>query len=176
MNLVYNLEDKLFWIHNFLPIDEYKKIHNEVFKQRKLLPYKKVNDSWDKGLINNQRNIPKTVFIEHDYFNLYKTLLLQQSFIKLDNKNFNFTLTSMENGSGVNWHSDGFYKYGITFYINKRWNHQWGGEFMFSHNNTNSFLPIVGNSVIIIKTPIFHKVNTVISTIIPRMSIQSFIR
>ena len=35
MNLVYQLEDKLFWIHNFLPQSFYKDLHNLVFKGHK---------------------------------------------------------------------------------------------------------------------------------------------
>ena len=175
MKLVYNLEDKLFYIQNFLPNHEYKRIHNEVFKSRKQLKYNKVDTYWEKELINNLKNIPKTVTIKQEYFNFYKTLLLHQPFVKIDKKDFGFKLTSMENGSGINWHGDGIYNYGITFYVNKIWNEQWGGEFMFHHNNTKGYLPIVGNSVIIIKTPMKHKVNTVLSPIIPRMTIQSFI-
>jgi hypothetical protein len=37
MKLVYRIEDKFYWIHNFLPINEYKLIHNKVFKDRKKL-------------------------------------------------------------------------------------------------------------------------------------------
>ena len=32
MKLVYNVEDKLFWIHNFLPNTQYKRIHDGIFK------------------------------------------------------------------------------------------------------------------------------------------------
>jgi hypothetical protein len=39
MKLVYRIEDKFYWIHNFLPITEYKLIHNKVFKDRKKLNY-----------------------------------------------------------------------------------------------------------------------------------------
>jgi hypothetical protein len=48
MKLIYNLEDKLFWIHNFLPNHEYKRIHNEIFKERKKLKYQDSSKTWTK--------------------------------------------------------------------------------------------------------------------------------
>lgn len=81
----------------------------------------------------------------------------------------------MHKNSGINWHSDSHVDYGVTYYINKRWNSNWGGEFMFKHNNNYGYLPVVGNSLVIIKTPMHHKVNPVLSSIIPRFTIQSFI-
>ena len=39
-----------------------------------------------------------------------------------------------------------------------------------------SFLPYVGNSLVIVKAPIQHKVNPVLSPIIPRISVQIFMK
>jgi len=47
---------------------------------------------------------------------------------------------------------------------------------MFSYNNQNNFIPVVGNSLVIIKTPLLHKVNPILVNYIPRISIQSFIK
>jgi Rps23 Pro-64 3,4-dihydroxylase Tpa1-like proline 4-hydroxylase len=174
MKLIYNLEDKLFWIHNFLPNYEYKRIHNEIFKERKNLKYQNSNKTWHKELINNLTP-PNRLDINSSYFNFYKTLLLHQPFIKIDNKDINFTIHNMSNNSGINWHKDGHVGYGVTYYINKRWNTNWGGEFMFKYNGNHGYLPVIGNSLVIIKTPMLHKVNPVLSPIISRLSIQSFI-
>jgi Rps23 Pro-64 3,4-dihydroxylase Tpa1-like proline 4-hydroxylase len=59
----------------------------------------------------------------------------------------------MSKNSGINWHEDGHVGYGVTYYINKRWNPDWGGEFMFKYNGNHGYLPVVGNSLVIIKTP-----------------------
>lgn len=175
MKLVYNLEDKLFWIHNFLPNQEYKRIHNEIFKERKKLKYQNSNKTWEKILTDNLTP-PSRLDIDPSYFSFYKTLLLHQPFIKINSKNINFIIHGMSNNSGINWHDDGHVGYGVTYYINKRWNFNWGGEFMFKHNGNHGYLPVVGNSLVIIKTPMTHKVNTVLSPIISRFSIQSFIK
>jgi hypothetical protein len=39
----------------------------------------------------------------------------------------------------------------------------------------NGFLPVWGNSMLILKTPVDHKVNPVMSSTVPRMTIQTFI-
>jgi Rps23 Pro-64 3,4-dihydroxylase Tpa1-like proline 4-hydroxylase len=82
----------------------------------------------------------------------------------------------MRKNAGINWHADSHVSHGVTYYINKRWNPDWGGEFMFKADGNHGYLPVVGNSLVIIKTPMFHKVNPVLSPSIPRISIQSFIQ
>ena len=175
MKLIYSLEDNLFWIHDFLPPHEYKRIHDEVFKQRKKLKYQDSSETWKNNLITNLTP-PNRLDISPSYFNFYKTLLLHQPFVKINNKDINFIIHNMSKKSGINWHDDGYVGYGITYYINKRWNPDWGGEFMFKYNGNHGYLPVVGNSLVIIKTPLYHKVNLVLSATIPRISIQSFIK
>ena len=72
MKLIYKLEDKLFWVHNFLPNHEYKRIHNEIFKERKKLKYQDSSKTWNSLLINNL-NAPNRLDIDPSYFNFYKT-------------------------------------------------------------------------------------------------------
>jgi Rps23 Pro-64 3,4-dihydroxylase Tpa1-like proline 4-hydroxylase len=174
MKLIYNIEDKFFWIHNFLPNHEYERIHNAIFKENKKIKYEDSSKTWETKLINNLTS-PNRIDINSSYFYFYKTLLFHQPFIKLNSKNINFMIYKMHKNSGINWHSDSHVDYGVTYYINKRWNSNWGGEFMFKHNNNYGYLPVVGNSLVIIKTPMHHKVNPVLSSIIPRFTIQSFI-
>lgn len=179
MKLVYNLEDKLFYIQNFLPNHEYKRIHNEVFKQYKKLEYlEEASKSWKKSLLNNLET-PKIVEINETYFKFYKTLILHQPFIKIKknfNENLEFMIHTMKKNSGINWHEDSHVEYGITYYLNKRWNRNWGGEFMFTYNRQNGYIPVVGNSLIIVKTPLLHKVNSVLINHIPRITIQNFLK
>ena len=178
MKLIYNLEDKLFYIQNFLPNHEYKRLHNEIFKEYSELEYlHDASRSWGKDLLNNLET-PKRITIHESYFKYYKTLLLHQPFIKIKNFNesFNFLIHIMSKYSGINWHSDSHVEYGVTYYLNKRWNKNWGGEFMFTHNGQNGYIPVVGNSLVIIKTPLLHKVNQVLSSSFKRITIQNFIK
>ena len=45
-----------------------------------------------------------------------------------------------------------------------------------NHKDIRGYIPFVGNSLVLIKTPLLHKVNTVLSPVLPRLSIQMFIR
>jgi Rps23 Pro-64 3,4-dihydroxylase Tpa1-like proline 4-hydroxylase len=173
MKLVFNLEDKLFWIHNFLPNAQYKKIHNGIFKERNILNYKSVKDEWDKDLIKNI-GFPDKIDIDPSYFKFSETLMRHLPFISIKGK-FTFTVHKMTKGSGINWHSDLGHKFGITYYVNKRWSRHWGGEFMFADKKCSGYIPVLGNSLLIIKTPLDHKVNPVLINHIPRFTIQTFV-
>ncbi len=82
----------------------------------------------------------------------------------------------LKKGSGIGWHDDGTWKYGATYYINHKWNKQWGGEFMFTDNNGHGWIPPIGNSLVVVKAPIPHKVNPVLSPVIPRITVQMFMK
>ena len=71
----------------------------------------------------------------------------------------------MEDGAGINWHNDGSYAYGVTYYLNNRWNQKFGGELLFSHNRFSGFIPVTGNSLLILKTPILHKVSAYLTVL-----------
>ena len=47
---------------------------------------------------------------------------------------------------------------------------------MFTDGNGHGFLPVMGNSLVIVKAPLTHKVNPVLSPIIPRISVQMFMK
>jgi Rps23 Pro-64 3,4-dihydroxylase Tpa1-like proline 4-hydroxylase len=47
---------------------------------------------------------------------------------------------------------------------------------MFTDANGHGFLPPVGNSLVIVKAPLPHKVNPVLSPLMPRLSVQLFIK
>jgi Rps23 Pro-64 3,4-dihydroxylase Tpa1-like proline 4-hydroxylase len=82
----------------------------------------------------------------------------------------------MGKNSGINWHEDSHVEYGITYYLNKRWNKNWGGEFMFTYKGQNGYIPVIGNSLVIIKAPLLHKVNQVLTSSFKRITIQNFIQ
>ena len=45
---------------------------------------------------------------------------------------------------------------------------------MFSDKLGHGFLPFVGNSLVIVKSPLEHKVNPVRSNVMPRITVQMF--
>ena len=177
MNLAFNFHDKLLWIQNFLDYPTYKGIHDSIFKERKKINLHTSKGIWSEDLINNIVP-PKRVGVQnYPPFEKLKTLTQHNQFYQLKNfKSITSNIHYMEKGAGINWHNDGNWKYGATYYINNKWNTQFGGELMFKSENGHGYIPIVGNSLVIIKSPLEHKVNPVLSPIIPRISIQMFIK
>jgi|TARA_R100000482_G_C5047939_1_gene111337 Rps23 Pro-64 3,4-dihydroxylase Tpa1-like proline 4-hydroxylase len=180
MRLVYSIPGKLWWIHNFLDQKYYKNIHSSVIKERNLLKKDTAKNHWSNILTVNL-NAPDITSIENYLpFEKLKTLVSNNPYFKMEDMDsityFNTMIYFWKKGSGINWHSDAGHKYGATYYLNSKWNSNWGGEFMFKDNNGFGFLPCVGNSLIIVKTPLEHKVNPVTSPIIPRISIQMFMK
>ena len=177
MKLIYSIPEKLYYIQKFLDYSTYKGIHDAIFKERKSINLHTSKGLWAEELINNI-NPPKRVGVQnYPPFEKLKTLTHHNHFYQLkDFKSITSNIHYMEKGAGINWHNDGSWTYGATYYINNKWNTQFGGELMFKSENNHGFIPVVGNSLVIIKAPLEHKVNPVLSPIIPRVSIQMFIK
>ena len=176
MKLAYQIPDKLWWVHEFLPAHFYKDLHNSIIQQRKKIKLHSAKGIWPEALITNLEAPHRSEVKDYKPFEALKILIKHNPFFRIECKKLTTTIHSMQKGSGINWHPDAKWKYGATYYLNRRWNHQWGGEFMFRDNNQHGFIPVLGNSLVIVKTPIHHKVNQVLSPIMPRMSIQIFMR
>jgi len=177
VKLVYQIPDKLYYIQNFLDYDNYKGIHNAIFKERKSINLHSSKGVWSDDLINNIVPPERVTVSKYPPFELLKTLTQYNKFYQL--KNFKTIISNihyMEKGAGINWHGDGSWTYGATFYVNRRWNNNFGGELMFKSENGHGYIPIVGNSLVIIKSPFQHKVNPVLSSVIPRISVQMFMK
>ena len=176
MKLIYSIPHKLYYIQNFLDYPTYKKIHYDVFKS-KLINLESTEKNWQEGIKYGHKTFVKSTFLDTKYKPLQKIKILLESnpFHKIKVTSYLPLIHSMKDGTGINWHNDGFYKYGITYYINRRWNHLFGGEFLFRDKNANGFIPLLGNSLVIIKAPLDHKVAPIMKPIIPRKTIQIFI-
>ncbi len=176
MKLVYSISDKLYYIQNFLDYPTYKKLHYDTFRSS-LIKLHSTKKTWDKGLKYGYKDFVKKTHLDEKYKPLQKIKILLENnpFHKVKFENFEPLIHSMKDGTGINWHDDHGHIYGITYYINRRWNLKFGGEFLFQNKNANGFIPLVGNSIVIIKAPLEHKVTPVMKPIIPRKTIQIFI-
>ena len=178
MKLIYSIPDKLYYIQNFLDYPTYKKLHYDVFRS-KLVKLESTEKTWQKELKHGHKNFVKNTILDIKYKPLQKIKILLENniFHKIKIKNYIPLIHSMTDGSGINWHNDGIYSYGITYYINRRWNIKFGGEFLFMDKNAKryGFIPLVGNSLVIIKSPFEHKVSPIQKPIVPRKTIQIFV-
>jgi len=177
MNLTFSIPNSLYYINNFLDYPTYKKLHYDVFRS-KLINLNTTEKKWGNEIKYGHKKFVNNSLLDINYlpFQKIKILLENNPFHKVKFKNFTPTIHSMEDGSGINWHNDGIYSYGITFYINRRWNMKFGGEFLFSDENNKGFIPVIANSLVIIKSPFEHKVAPVMKPLVPRKTIQFFIR
>ena len=177
MKLSYSIPGKVWWITNFLDHPMYRGIHDAIIKEIKKINLHTSKGIWSDNLINNLIPPLRTDVSEYKPFENLKTLVKHNAYFQMKNvEKMSTTIHYMKKGAGINWHDDDKWKYGATYYLNNRWHSQWGGEFMFIDASGRGFLPPVGNSLIIVKAPIPHKVNPVLSPIMPRISIQMFMK
>ncbi len=177
MKLSYSIPGKIWWIHNFLDFNTYKGIHNAIIRERKNINLYDASKIWKKFLYNNLVSPKRVEVSNYPPFEKLKTLVKHNPYFKFPKlEQMSTTIHYMEKGAGINWHDDGGWEYGATYYLNNRWHEQWGGEFMFTDATGHGFLPIVGNSLVIVKAPLAHKVNPVLSPIMPRISVQIFMK
>tara|TARA_R100001510_G_C7612386_1_gene175512 strand:- start:362 stop:910 length:549 start_codon:yes stop_codon:yes gene_type:complete len=182
MNLRLHIPGKVWWIDNFLDYSTYKNIHNSIIKDRNKIKLHSIEKDWPKFLYENiqpplKSDIMLNKPLTYRPFQKLLTLIKHNPFFKLDDVEKNvFLIHYMKKGAGINWHDDSNWKYGITYYVNKRWSKQWGGELLFSHIKGSGYIPIIGNSLLIIKSPIPHKVVPVITDVMPRISVQIFMK
>tara|TARA_R100000005_G_C4879211_1_gene131705 strand:- start:40 stop:573 length:534 start_codon:yes stop_codon:yes gene_type:complete len=177
VKLVYTIPNKLWWIHNFLDKNTYKGIHNAIIKERKKINLHDVDKVWPEFLHKNLSLAKRVEVKNYPPFEKLKALVGRNPYFQLDNvKNMSTIIHYMKKDAGINWHDDGGWLYGATYYLNNKWHRQWGGEFMFTDNNGHGFLPVVGNSLVIVKAPLAHKVNPILSPTMPRISVQMFLK
>ncbi len=177
MKLSYSIPGKIWWITNFLPYNLYKGIHDAIIKEREKINLHSSKGLWDESLINNLIPPMRSEVSGYQPFEHLKTLVKHNVYFQLQNvEKMSTIIHYMKNGAGINWHDDGKWKYGATFYINNKWHKQWGGEFMFTDGNGHGWIPPVGNSLVIVQAPIAHKVNPILSPIMPRISVQMFMK
>ncbi len=176
MILAFQIPDKLYYIKNFLDYETYKELHYQVFRDKNIR-LKSTKDYWQDVLLYGHKNFTKTTHFgnDHNLLNKIKTKLQDNPFHSIKCSNFNFLLHSTEDGAGINWHDDDKWTYGVTYYLNNKWNKKFGGELLFSYNRFSGFIPVTGNSLLILKTPILHKVSAVTKPLIPRKTIQIFV-
>lgn len=177
MKLSYTIPGKIWWITNFLDYNMYKGIHNAIINEREKINLHSSRGVWGDNLTDNINAPLRTEVSNYQPFDKLKLLVKHNSYFHIPNLDRMSTIIHyMKKGAGINWHDDGGWKYGATYYVNHKWHRQWGGEFMFTDNNGHGWIPPVGNSLVIVKAPIIHKVNPVLSPIMPRISVQLFMK
>tara|TARA_R100001163_G_C5057576_1_gene194080 strand:- start:160 stop:693 length:534 start_codon:yes stop_codon:yes gene_type:complete len=177
MKLLYTIPNKLWWIIDFLDYEMYKGIHNAIIKEREQINLHSAKGIWGDSLTDNINPPLRTEVSNYQPFDKLKLLVRHNAFFQIPSlERMSTIIHYMKKGSGINWHDDRGWEYGATYYINNKWPTQWGGEFMFADKAAHGFIPVTGNSLVIVKSPLDHKVNPVLSPIMPRISVQIFMK
>lgn len=77
-------------------------------------------------------------------------------------------------GAYIPWHNDSKWSFGMTVYLNKNWDRDFGGYFAFAHDNQIRCLPPEYNNAIFVSTPLEHCVFQIAPDAPPRTTIQIF--
>jgi Rps23 Pro-64 3,4-dihydroxylase Tpa1-like proline 4-hydroxylase len=184
MNLIFNFENKLFLINNVLPSNLYKLMYTDFIKSRNKISFEKSIVEWRtyKEELDNM----STSFAQEDtsillnYLNKYHIILKHNPFVNFLNSEFESHLRLTKYNQHLAWHDDkddnfNDRTYAVTYYFNKTWGESWGGELMFKDELGSGFIPVIGNSMCIIKAGLRHKVNSVLKKTHPRFSIQTWV-
>jgi len=123
MKLMKCIEEKFFYFQDFLPKEEYRRIHDGVLKERKKLLFEDVSVSWDKKLYNNLTEPMRVNMIPEIFANL-ANICGNLPHIHLNAQKMRFAIHYMKKNSGINWHSDEGHNYAVTYYLNHNWNQQ----------------------------------------------------
>ena len=177
MRLAYSIAGKIAWIHDFLDKDMYKGIYRAIIKERKNINLHTVEGVWSEDLIRHIAAPQRVQVNNYQPFEELKEMIKSQPYLPLPElEHMSTNIHYMTKDTGIQWHNDSKWKYAATLYLNHRWNRNWGGEFMFMDGAGAGFIPILSNSMVIVKSPLEHKVNQVCSPIMPRISIQIFMK
>jgi hypothetical protein len=114
MKLIFQIPNKLYYIQNFLDYPTYKQLHHDVFRSN-LINLKSTKNTWNPNLLKNYKNFPDRTDLIETYKPLQKLKILLNTnpFIKINYNEIKFVLHSMKDNSGINWHNDGIYQYGV---------------------------------------------------------------
>lgn len=166
-------------IDNFLPTDLYQTLWNHL--QQLNTPLECPRDEQDhQGLDNCER-----FAIQGDAQQLFMNALIEQNICRQNNKH-EMTYHKMKApyyshfhcDRLSDWHSDDIDFVGITFFMNKDWQHNYGGLFVWKHSwqsDQGEFVEPTQNRLVVNPQDYPHAVTQITNPTVLRHSIQIFI-
>lgn len=142
------MEQKIHIFDNFLD-DE---LYNECYEYSisKLSSDKisfKTNHSWDYRIVKDSNLVLiNYLTMDNSLYEKIKNIINKKCLIdKIKNIMFYYWMP----GSHIPWHNDSGYNGGITIYLNKSWDEDWGGIFLLKDGNMiNGIYPKQNRSII----------------------------
>jgi Rps23 Pro-64 3,4-dihydroxylase Tpa1-like proline 4-hydroxylase len=114
---------------NFFDNDLIEELSTFAIKSYKSNKLRTNFSSWGDGIVQNSSAV-LIYDIAYDH-EIYKKLCK-----KFDTEDYNFTFQYWTQGSYIPWHDDGYAAEAGTVYLNKKWNLDWGGLFMWMDDSS----------------------------------------
>jgi hypothetical protein len=163
-------------IKDFFSKDEINFIKNyseDVFKVKEILNSDKTNE-WSKTLnTSNSRVIIYNIepIIDQELFEIISKKIQNEFKMRIKGACFYYWL----NNSNINWHNDGSHAAAVTIYLNKKWDRDWGGYFIYENDNNLGIEMPEYNKCIFQSGGIPHSTTPVTNEIKPRKTLQMFL-
>lgn len=80
-------------------------------------------------------------------------------------------------GAFIPWHNDADFVYNVTIYLNEKWDHNWGGAFLYGNDSAENIACIYPqhNLGVAYKTPMWHTTTLTAINAPMRESVQIFV-
>jgi Rps23 Pro-64 3,4-dihydroxylase Tpa1-like proline 4-hydroxylase len=162
-------------IKNFLEPENMQNLWNK-YEQSKGHPVFEVNDMgrWSPELYQGNFG-PVYVLRLNEWFEYFSNKFSQIPIFTQYKLNACF-MHIWQRGSGIRWHEDGNgSRIGATVYMNKTWDANYGGLFLYQNDNVNSWYLPEHNDCVWFQSPMWHSVSLLAADAPePRLSVQLF--
>lgn len=138
---------------------------------------KKNKTAWNEYLWKGNFGEVNLLPLHHWYFYFLEKFKHIEEFKNFHLKGINLHI--WENGSGINWHNDndtnGLKRIGATIYLNKEWDLNYGGLFLYKKDGDDRWYKPNYNECVWFKSPMDHAVSIISNNVPePRLSVQLF--
>ena len=132
----------------------------------------KTNHSWDQNVVNDSAVVLIHVLTQETelYIRITETIQNKLGIHNVKLIQFYYWLQ----GSHIPWHDDSCHNGAITIYLNKNWNEDWGGIFLFKDENDITGLYPKPNMAVHLTSGIKHSVSPTTNNSDIRFTIQVF--
>jgi Rps23 Pro-64 3,4-dihydroxylase Tpa1-like proline 4-hydroxylase len=133
---------------------------------------------WQEDLRRPESHI-KIRFLSKKKSQLLKVHLMDHGIMR---KNFQGEFAAMAYKwtplSYIPWHSDGSHEVGVTIYLNKEWNADWGGLLLIKDPKAEKIItfPPTYNTAVVNDSKVEHSTTALTADAPPRLTIQCFWR
>ena len=158
---------------NFLTDELYEECYNHAISMYNAnVMVFKTNNTWDNNIKLDSSPILIHTLDNEDLSKKIKSCIFDKTGVRYDIKCLHFYyFTPM---SHIPWHNDHCHDGGVTIYLNKTWNKNSGGAFMFKNNDSINALYPIQNGATVIVGNIDHCVSPTTKNSEIRMTIQCF--